>query len=468
SIEVFTDFGISGASMDRPGVQKLIESIAANRLDTVVTESVDRLSRDVEDGARLRKLAKKHKVTLVFVSGSRVAPDDKNAPILFGIQNIFAEQYRAELAYKTKRGKDGVALKGLSNGGLPYGYDSDAEGRIQIDAEEAAVVRRIFEGVVAGASMTAMARRLNEESAPTPREGKPWTFSTIQVVLKCKKYTGRWDYADVVSMERPELAIVTPRLFAQASALFESRKGRSFTEARRAHLLSGILHCGVCGARMISAGGFRDDRYFGCSRFRSHGGCSNARKVRLSLIQEELLRALRGTLEASRGVIAALVAEELATWKSSRRPSERAKLAQEIRGGEKKLGNLIDAVATLGTSPALAEKIRAAEAHVAALKESLAVAETGPASLPSPEELLERVLRLEDLVTHGDVGVARSQLQALLKNEKVLAKPLAKGFQVSCDVVFDTREYVLAKSHVSKLSLPVRFMIPVRWRRVRG
>lgn len=146
--EIITDFAISGASMDRPGMRVLEDAVRRRSVDMVVTESVDRISRDVEDAARFRKLITHHEVELACLDGTRVSPGGKSDALMFGMRALFAEQYRLDLADKTLRGLEGRARQGGPTGGVPYGFQivTDPSGRksITVHEEQAKVVRRMF------------------------------------------------------------------------------------------------------------------------------------------------------------------------------------------------------------------------------------------------------------------------------------------------------------------------------------
>ena len=64
----YDDGGISGASLDRPDVQRLLGDIAAGRVDTVVVYKVDRLTRSLTDFAKLVDLFDRHGVSFVSVT----------------------------------------------------------------------------------------------------------------------------------------------------------------------------------------------------------------------------------------------------------------------------------------------------------------------------------------------------------------------------------------------------------------
>src|SRR5580693_9389358 len=66
----YDDGGISGASLDRPDLQRLLNDIAAGRVDIVVVYKVDRLTRSLMDFAKLVELFDRHGVSFVSVTQS--------------------------------------------------------------------------------------------------------------------------------------------------------------------------------------------------------------------------------------------------------------------------------------------------------------------------------------------------------------------------------------------------------------
>ncbi len=68
----YTDQAISGASLIRPGIQKLLQDAAAGKIDIILTESLDRVSRDQEDIAHVYKRMRFHGVRIVTLSEGEV------------------------------------------------------------------------------------------------------------------------------------------------------------------------------------------------------------------------------------------------------------------------------------------------------------------------------------------------------------------------------------------------------------
>ena len=146
-VDSYSDRAISGSSLLRPGVQDLIADGLKRRFDVILTESLDRLSRDQEDIAGFYKRMRFAGVTIVTLSEGEVSE------LHIGLKGTMGALYLKDLADKTRRGLRGRVEEGKSGGGLCYGYDvvkqtaangEATRGDRRINAAEAAVVRRIF------------------------------------------------------------------------------------------------------------------------------------------------------------------------------------------------------------------------------------------------------------------------------------------------------------------------------------
>lgn len=191
-------------------------------------------------------------------------------------------------------------LRGLSAGGRLFGYRAVPQpseipatkrtlpARYEIDPNEAAVVRRIFRDYAHGRSMRTIAHMLNSQGVPFPAKAtkrgparRGWAASTVRVILRNKKYAGLWTWnktrflkdpdtgrrrslprqsEEWIRQERPELRIIEPDLWAAVQArlkFVEAALGGQAPRGRAAvayspYLLSGLLRCGVCNARMVA------------------------------------------------------------------------------------------------------------------------------------------------------------------------------------------------------------------------
>ena len=149
----------------RPGYQRLLEVARAREADVVVSEALDRLSRDQADIASLYKQLSYLGVRLFTLSEGDITE------LHVGLKGTMNALFLKDLARKTHRGLEGRVREGRSGGGLSFGYSVVAGdlGAGHIVPSEAETVRRIFRDFVAGKSPRNIARQLNNEGVPGPR-----------------------------------------------------------------------------------------------------------------------------------------------------------------------------------------------------------------------------------------------------------------------------------------------------------
>lgn len=150
--KVFTDFAISGASLDRPGFEAMMTAVNGGTIKTIITEDLSRISRDFADSAMIFKRLEFKQVPLVGVADG-IDTSARGAKMAFTFKSLMSEMYLDDLRDKTLRGLEGKALAGLATGAVPYGFHTapitnergDVTGhRIEIHEAEAKIVRRIF------------------------------------------------------------------------------------------------------------------------------------------------------------------------------------------------------------------------------------------------------------------------------------------------------------------------------------
>jgi site-specific DNA recombinase len=170
---VFSDAAVSGAGLDRAGLQALL-SAALSRpkpFDIILMDDTSRISRNLGDIIRMREQLNFAGIRMVAVSQG-IDSADEQADVMLTVHGLVDSLYIKELAKKTHRGLEGLALDGFHTGGNCFGYKNVRIGekvRLEIDGDEAAIVRRIFEMSAAGKSLKGIAKLLNAEGVQPPR-----------------------------------------------------------------------------------------------------------------------------------------------------------------------------------------------------------------------------------------------------------------------------------------------------------
>lgn len=193
---LFCDEAQSGAVLQRPGYQKLLQLIGDGAVDIVVVESLSRLTRDDEDAAALRKRGQFAGVRILGLDGTDTSR--RGSRLEYSVKSAMAAAYLEDLADQTHRGQKAKAEAGRVTGALPFGFRSvpasDGSGKVpRIDDDRAQVVQRIFTLFADGKSMAAIAKLLNAEGVrPPSKKRSTWMQSTIRAMLRNSRYRGLW------------------------------------------------------------------------------------------------------------------------------------------------------------------------------------------------------------------------------------------------------------------------------------
>ena len=164
----YDDGGISGGTLERPALKRLLADIEEDRVDVVVVYKIDRLSRALMDFAKLVEVFDRNDVTFVSVTQSFNTTTSMGR-LTLNILLSFA-QFEREVIGERIRDKVAASRKrGIWMGGyVPLGYEVK-DRKLIIKESEAAIVRMIFERFVAIGSATTLTRALVAEPTFTNR-----------------------------------------------------------------------------------------------------------------------------------------------------------------------------------------------------------------------------------------------------------------------------------------------------------
>src|SRR5690349_530163 len=166
----YDDGAFSGASLDRPALQTLLDDIRSRKIDIVVVYKVDRLTRSLADFAKLVELFDQHTVSFVSVTQSFNTTTSMGRLTL----NVLLSFAQFEREVIGERVRDKIAAskrKGMWVGGpIPLGYAS-LDKKLVIVPEEAEAVRTIFRRYLELGSVGALVEDLDKRGIRTKRRG---------------------------------------------------------------------------------------------------------------------------------------------------------------------------------------------------------------------------------------------------------------------------------------------------------
>ena len=242
---VFVDPGHSGSSLERPGIEALMEGVAAGKFDVVLVYKLDRLSRSQKDTLYLiEDVFMENGVDFVSMQESFDTTTIYGRAMV-GILSVFAQMERETIAERTLMGRAGRAEEGLWHGGgtEPIGYDY-VDGELVVNKEEARQIQAVYNLFASGFSVTEISRRM--EGYKT-KHGDWSHTSTIGNVLDNPLYAGTVHF-DGVQGQGKHTAIVSREVDEKVKARRE-RLQRVEAAGDSAFLLTGMIYCASCGAR---------------------------------------------------------------------------------------------------------------------------------------------------------------------------------------------------------------------------
>ncbi len=240
NVVVFVDDGYTGMNDKRPAFQCLLKLMKEKRIKFVITHSLDRIGRTQMLILKfLKEDCAKAECDFFAVKDSIDSRSKQTYGILISILSIFAEMDHDAIVTKLFLGRKQRALEGLWKGGgnPPYGYYYSKEIRnLAVDPDKAIIVRKIFE------------LYNSMEFSPLKIATVLGLSSDVVVfnVLKNRTYLGE------ITFKGEQYPGVHQRLISDEDFDKAQRilKSRSVTRNPSTYLLSSLLYCGRCGAKM--------------------------------------------------------------------------------------------------------------------------------------------------------------------------------------------------------------------------
>ncbi len=337
---IFEDDGYSGATLERPGLERVRDLAAEGQIQAVLAYAPDRLSRKYAYQILLIEELARQGVETRFLSTPQSATAEDQLLVQF--QGMIAEYERAQILERSRRGKRHRARAGEISvlSGAPYGYryirkSDEAPAAYAVIEAEARVVRDVYERyTVAGLSIGAVTRELNDQGVTTRKPNARWERSMVWAMLRNPAYRGtacfgktrvapRQRVTRALRMrgamttrnsahherpreewiEIPVPALIAEETFARAQELLHENKVRARRRTIEPSVVQGLVSCHKCGyalSRTSTRSSARSIHYYRClgsDGWRHLGGpvCEN-RPVRQDLLDQivwsEVMRLL--------------------------------------------------------------------------------------------------------------------------------------------------------------------------------
>lgn len=287
--EEFNDNNVSGTTLDREALKRLKQRIREGKVNVVVVNRLDRISRSLFQFLDLMAFFEEHGVALVSVT-QNINTGDAMGRLMLQIIISFAEFERELIRDRVTERMHAARKKGRFIGGPPVlGYNIKPEGReLEIDELEAIRVREIFGLYLDQRSVKAVVRELsargwNNKKWVTKNNtlcgGSPFSTSGLHHLLTNPIYVGKVSLKGEL-FDGVHEGIIDPKIFEQVqSMLAENSVQKGGRTHRSSHdaLLKGLLNCSACNAAFVHTYTRKKNRmyrYYTCSNKRLNGAHS--------------------------------------------------------------------------------------------------------------------------------------------------------------------------------------------------
>ena len=336
NIQHFTDDGYSGTNFNRPGFQSMIAEIEAGHIATVIVKDISRFGRNyLEVGFYTEIQFPSKGVRFIAINNnvdSANPTDNDFTPFL----NIMNEWYAKDTSNKIRavfksRMQDGKRC----SGSIPYGYKRVPGDKqtLHIDAEAAAVVRRIFDMAASGASLAQIGQTLSDEKVLIPsayeeryhpesarhhsyHDPYRWNTTTLTYILDRQEYLGhtvlcksiRENFKlkkrraatpeERIIFKNTHEAIIDQETWDKAQRL-RKRNPKKLPSGTYSHRLAGMVFCADCGSRMSFSSPeskhrdsdvvYDSDSSWQCSKYRNMYVSCTSHFIKTSTIEAAIL-----------------------------------------------------------------------------------------------------------------------------------------------------------------------------------
>src|SRR6266567_3504888 len=377
----FLDNGYSGASLKRPGLDRLRDAVARAEIDLILLTEPSRLARNFVHQTLLLQEFQGMGCQVVFLD--RPMSQDPHDQLLLQIRGAVAEYERTLIAERMRRGRQARLRAGtlLPWTRAPFGYRVDPQrpgevAGVRVEPDEAVLVAQLFDWYLeAGVTLYRLAKRLTDLGIATPT-GKPrWNVASVRGILRNPAYTGRAQTnrtrvaparqrkaallpvgpgqshaprppEEWVTVAVPQ--IVSEETFAQVQAKLDANQQGAARNTRHSYLLRALVSCGACRLSCTARTTQNGYNYYICvgrtdALRRAQGQRCTARYAPAAQLDELVWADLSALLTDPAQVAAALARARGGEWLPQELHARQRTIGQAIAQLERQQQRLLDA-----------------------------------------------------------------------------------------------------------------------------
>ncbi|MDC7251004.1 MAG: recombinase family protein [Sphaerochaetaceae bacterium] len=262
---IFSDEGISGTKVNRPGFQELLNQCNQGNIDMIITKSISRLNRNTVDLlATVRSL--KEKGINVYFERENINTISQDGELFLSLLASFAQEESRSISENTKWAIRKRFEEGIFTHKNLYGYRWDGQ-EYEIVEEEAEAIRLIFNSYHDGMSPGQIVKLLNSKGFK-PMNSDKFCYESVWLILRQINYTGdsilqktfienHLNHKKKINkgelpkyyVEDTHPVIIEKELFNKVQTEIERRKALGYraNQSLTFNCFTSKLHCSICG-----------------------------------------------------------------------------------------------------------------------------------------------------------------------------------------------------------------------------
>lgn len=308
-VDYYIDDGYTGTNFDRPDFKRMIRDTQSKRINMIISKDMSRLGRDhIETSYYIEKYFPTYGIRYVAVTDSidTFAYNNSNND-MSPFKSVVNDMYARDISKKVRAIFDSKRLNGQFIGAFaPYGYKKSPENKnlLIVDENAAPNVKQIFDLYLSGNGYGHIANILDSQGILPPTAYKSqtgnyknpkshvalWNSGTIRRILTNPSYAGNLTQNRLtkvgykinklrnlpknnwITVENTHEAIIDQESFDLVQEMVANCTVKGKQPEYSNHLLSGLIYCGDCGARMTFNKNTNGNSYTICSSYKRFQG----------------------------------------------------------------------------------------------------------------------------------------------------------------------------------------------------
>ena len=190
-VDIYIDVKTGSNTTGRNEFQRMMNDCQSGKIDVIVTKSISRFGRNTASTVQALNTLRGCKVDVYFENEELHSIDDKNTFLITIMEGLAQEEnynrsqnIRWGILRKVERGDAQILSRKC------FGFYQNTDGNLEINQEEAKVVKQIFDMYLSGSSILGIIRTLESLGIISPSGNTKWCKRTIESILSNEKYTG--------------------------------------------------------------------------------------------------------------------------------------------------------------------------------------------------------------------------------------------------------------------------------------